>query len=180
MFYTTVSTLCLVSRWYIEPIALSWPVHAGICRYSVPYLLFVPEFHMGTYQYILFLFTFSVFLTAYPCYAFKKYTDTSELPFPVLIIPDRYDVGGRDWEKLQTDIDIWFRLFALLGANRIIRKPIRVDGPRWVSFNTFSCWSHPSLTSHHFPFADPDTLLSCGGYYPQRKTFPAFYTISNT
>jgi hypothetical protein len=27
---------------------------AGICRYTIPELLFVPEFHTGTYQYILY------------------------------------------------------------------------------------------------------------------------------
>jgi hypothetical protein len=42
-------------------------------RYTIPELLFVPEFHTGTYHYILtyiHLF-FLIFLTVYPCFAFK-------------------------------------------------------------------------------------------------------------
>jgi hypothetical protein len=34
-------------------LCLQW---ACICRYTVPKLLFVPEFHAGTYQYVLFTY----------------------------------------------------------------------------------------------------------------------------
>jgi hypothetical protein len=50
----------------------------GICRYTVPELLFVPEFYTGTYQhvsYYIHLYS-SIFLTVYPCFGFKKYTNT--------------------------------------------------------------------------------------------------------
>jgi hypothetical protein len=48
---------------------------------------FFPEFHICTYQYILYPFIFfHFFLTVYPCFAFKKYTGTSKLPFRVLAI----------------------------------------------------------------------------------------------
>jgi hypothetical protein len=47
---------------------------AGIYRYTVPELLFVPEFHSGTYQSTY--LPFSVFLTVCPYIAFKKYTGT--------------------------------------------------------------------------------------------------------
>jgi hypothetical protein len=30
-----------------------WSKWAGICRYTIPELLFVPEFHTCTYQYII-------------------------------------------------------------------------------------------------------------------------------
>jgi hypothetical protein len=40
---------------------------------------FVPEFHTGTYKYIMYPFVFFVFLAVYP-FAFKSYTGTSKLP----------------------------------------------------------------------------------------------------
>jgi hypothetical protein len=45
---------------------------AGIYRYTVPELLFVPEFHSGTYESTY--LPFSIFLTVCPYIAFKKYT----------------------------------------------------------------------------------------------------------
>jgi hypothetical protein len=34
---------------------------AGICRYTILEFIFVPEFHTGTYQHILYPLIFSVF-----------------------------------------------------------------------------------------------------------------------
>jgi hypothetical protein len=58
---------------------------AGICRYTVPELISVPEFHTDTYQYILHPFLFSNFLTVYHCFVFKRYTGTSKFPFRAVI-----------------------------------------------------------------------------------------------
>jgi hypothetical protein len=52
---------------------------AGICQYNKPELLFVPEFHTGTYKYILYPFIFSIFVTIYPCFAFSKYTGSGSI-----------------------------------------------------------------------------------------------------
>jgi hypothetical protein len=62
--------------------------------------------------YFLYL-PFFVFLMAYPCYAFKKYTDTSKLLFPDLIIPDRYDVGGKGRGKVT---DQYRHLVSVVGS----------------------------------------------------------------
>jgi hypothetical protein len=35
---------------------------AGMCRYTIPELIFVPEFYAGTYQCILYPFIFFIFL----------------------------------------------------------------------------------------------------------------------
>jgi hypothetical protein len=59
-------------------------------RYTVPELLFVPEFHTGTYQYILihiFSFHFS------DGSAFKKYTGSSKLSFRALAKGTVYRFG---------------------------------------------------------------------------------------
>jgi hypothetical protein len=77
-----------VTSWFIQVTQYSkW---AGICRYSILELLFVPEFHTGTYQYIYiyiyiciisiykpFIYLFSNFLAVFPFFAFKKRTGTS-------------------------------------------------------------------------------------------------------
>jgi hypothetical protein len=67
-------------RWCIPSKCSKW---AGICWYTIPDL-FVPEFNTGTYQYILYPFIFFHFLTAYPCFAFMKYTSGSEFTLQAL------------------------------------------------------------------------------------------------
>jgi hypothetical protein len=57
----------------------------GICLYTIPELPFVPEFHTGTYQYVSPLSS-SILQTVHPCFAFKKYTGTSTVPFRALSI----------------------------------------------------------------------------------------------
>jgi hypothetical protein len=64
---------------------------AGICRCTIPELIFVPEFHTGTYQYILYAFIFSVFLTAYPCFDFEKFT-VAKVSFRALL---KHHITGR-------------------------------------------------------------------------------------
>jgi len=58
--------------------------------------LYMPVYHTGTYFFLNFIPTlinidcihlfFRISLTVYPCFAFKKYTDTSEFSFRALII----------------------------------------------------------------------------------------------
>jgi hypothetical protein len=51
-------------------------------------ILFVSEFHTGSYQYILYsCILFPIFLAACPCFAFKKYGGTSKFPFRALYMP---------------------------------------------------------------------------------------------
>jgi hypothetical protein len=59
---------------------------ADIYRHTTPEILFTPEFHTDIYQYMLYTFIFPSFLAVYPCFAFKKYTDTCTLPFRGLFI----------------------------------------------------------------------------------------------
>jgi hypothetical protein len=59
-------------------------------RYMSGYHIFVPEFHTGTYQCTISVYLFSIFLMAYPCFAFKKYTETSKFPFRALITGHTY------------------------------------------------------------------------------------------
>jgi hypothetical protein len=48
----------------------------GTCWQTIPELPFALNFHTGTYQYILAYtrLSFSIFLTVYPCFAFKTNT----------------------------------------------------------------------------------------------------------
>jgi hypothetical protein len=54
--------------------------------YTILELLFVPEFHTSTYQYIYILhpLIFSLFMMINLCITFKKYTGTSKFPFRAL------------------------------------------------------------------------------------------------
>jgi hypothetical protein len=53
-------------------------------RYTVPELLFVPEFHTGTYQFILYPFIFLPYILLHPSFAFAKYNCASKFPFRAL------------------------------------------------------------------------------------------------
>jgi hypothetical protein len=56
-------------------------------RYTIPELLFVSELHAVIYQYNYIHVYFAIFLTVYPCFAFKKCAGTSELTFQARISP---------------------------------------------------------------------------------------------
>jgi hypothetical protein len=55
-----------------------------IGRYTIPELLFVLEFHTGTYQYINIHLSFP-FSAGKSLFRFKTYTGTSKVPFRALI-----------------------------------------------------------------------------------------------
>jgi hypothetical protein len=71
---------------------------AGICRCTIPELIFVPEFHTGSYQYILYAFIFSVSITAYPCFAFEKFT-VAKVSFRALL---KHHITGRRCRVVNT------------------------------------------------------------------------------
>jgi hypothetical protein len=65
------------SRWTSGP----------ICWYPLPELLFISEFHAGTYQYKIYSFIFFSFSDVISSFRpSKKYTGTSKFPFRVLRI----------------------------------------------------------------------------------------------
>jgi hypothetical protein len=61
--------------------------------YTLTELLYVPEFHTSTNQYILYPFIFFHFSTVYPCFAFRNYTDTSKFSFWALPGFFEYPIG---------------------------------------------------------------------------------------
>jgi hypothetical protein len=54
-------------------------------RYTMLELVFVPQFRTSTYQCILYPLV-PIFLTLYPCFAFKEYIGTFKFPFPALAV----------------------------------------------------------------------------------------------
>jgi hypothetical protein len=60
---------------------------------GIPKLLFVPEFHTGTYQYIVLPYIHLSFYFSdcrpIPCFAFNKYVGCSKFPRRVLSVSER-------------------------------------------------------------------------------------------
>jgi hypothetical protein len=54
---------------------------------GIPYRNFFPQFHTGTYQYILYPFIFLHLFKVCLCFTFKKYTVTFKFPFLAVLVP---------------------------------------------------------------------------------------------
>jgi hypothetical protein len=70
----------------------------GICRYTIPELLFVPEFlpaltkYIGYYNLTIYLFQF---FNSISFFAYKKYTGTSTVPFRALVSMRKDECGPK-------------------------------------------------------------------------------------
>jgi hypothetical protein len=62
--------VCVYRPIYIY--AFMYSKRAGVFRYSIRELIFIPELHTGTYKYILYTFIFFHFSDGNPCFAFTK------------------------------------------------------------------------------------------------------------